>query len=143
MKRRELIVAAIWTVAVHPAQATPAAMAQAIDLFTGGKVPLEGRVTLDIAPLVDNGNAVPVGIRVASPTSVSDHVQRVALFTPANPQPNAAVFHLGPASGRAEVTTRIRLAASQTVVAVAILSDGTVWQARAEVVVTLAGCTES
>jgi sulfur-oxidizing protein SoxY len=143
MHRRHLLVVGLGAVALRPAQASPEAMAAAVAAFTGGKVPSEGRVTLNIAPLVDNGNTVPVSIAVQSPMTAADHVQRVALFTPANPQPDVAVFHLGPRNGRAEVATRMRLATSQTVIAVAALSDGTFWQGRAEVLVTLAACIES
>jgi sulfur-oxidizing protein SoxY len=140
--RRQLIRAGVATLAVRPAHATPEAMVALVTAFTGGKVPADGRVTLSIAPLVDNGNAVPVNIKVDSPMTAADHVQRLALFTPANPQPEVAVFHLGPHNGRAEVATRVRLATSQTVEAVAALSDGSFWQGRAEVLVTLAACIE-
>ncbi len=143
MERRQVIAAGLWAWTLRPALATPAAMAAAVSAFTGGKVPTEGRVTLNIAPLVDNGNAVPVGIQVQSPMTAVDHVQRVALFTPANPQPDVAVFHLGPRNGRAQVATRMRLATSQTVIAVAAMSDGSYWQGSAEVLVTLAACIES
>jgi sulfur-oxidizing protein SoxY len=142
IERRQVIAAGLWALALRPAHATPEAMATAVAAFTGGRVPSDGRVTLDIAPLVDNGNAVPLSVTVQSPMTTADHVQRVAVFTPANPQPEVAVFHLGPHNGRAQVATRVRLATSQTVVAVAILSDGSVWQARADVLVTLAACIE-
>jgi sulfur-oxidizing protein SoxY len=128
---------------VRPTRATPEAMRAAIEAFTGGAPPRAGRVTLEIAPLVENGNTVPVTVRVDSPMTEAEHVRRIALFTERNPDPDVAVFHLGPASGRAEVATRMRLATSQTVIAVAQTSDGGFWQAAAEVVVTLAACVES
>lgn len=128
--------------AARPALATPEAMRAAVATFTGGAAPRSGRVRLTIAELVENGNTVPVSVSVQSPMSEADHVRRVALFTELNPEPNVAVFHLGPRNGRADVATRIRLATTQQVVAVAEMSDGSHWQAAMEVVVTLAACVE-
>jgi sulfur-oxidizing protein SoxY len=115
---------------------------EAIRSFTGGALLREGRVKFEISPLVENGNAVPVSVEVDSPMTASDHVRRIALFNEKNPQADVAVFHLSPRSGRARVATRIRLAASQTVVALAETSDGTFWSAKAKVIVTLAACIE-
>jgi sulfur-oxidizing protein SoxY len=117
-------------------------MRAAIAAFTQGAAPRSGRVRLVIAELVENGNAVPVAVSVASPMTEVDHVKRIALFTELNPEPQVAVFHLGPRNGRAEVATRMRLATTQQVVAVAELSDGSHWQAAMDVVVTLAACVE-
>jgi sulfur-oxidizing protein SoxY len=114
----------------------------AIRGFTGGKALNDGRVKLDIPPLLENGNAVGVTIDVESPMTAEDHVRRIALFNEKNPQADIAVFHLGPRSGRARVSSRIRLATSQTVVAVAELTDGSFWSSRASVIVTLAACIE-
>jgi sulfur-oxidizing protein SoxY len=91
---------------------------------------------------VENGNAVPVTVEVDSPMTADDHVRRIALYNEKNPQADVVVFHLGPRSGRARVSTRIRLAASQTVVALAETSDGAFWSSKASVVVTLAACIE-
>lgn len=141
-ERRRLLVAGLGSLLLRPALATPAALQASVDGFAAGASPRDGRVTLDISPLVENGNAVPVTVRIDSPMSDADHVRRIALFTERNPQPEVAVFHLGPVNGRAEVGTRMRLATSQTVVALAQLSDGSVWQQRVEVIVTLAACVE-
>jgi sulfur-oxidizing protein SoxY len=100
-------------------------------------------VTLDIAPLIDNGNVVPVAIGVDSPMTAADHVQRIALFTELNPLPEVAVFHLGPRNGVARVATRMRLATTQTLTALAVMNDGSVWQRQVDVIVTLAACIES
>ncbi len=127
---------------VLPAVATPVSLQLAIDAFTAGAQVKTGRVKLQIAELVENGNAVPVTVTVDSPMSSADHVKRIALFNERNPQPDIAVFELTPANGRAEVGTRIRLATSQTVVAMAQLSDGSFWQHRVDVIVTLAACIE-
>ena len=140
--RRTLLVAGLGSLLLRPAAATPEAMHAALAAFTGGAPLRDGKVTLEIAALVENSNTVPVSVRVASPMSAADHVRRIALFTERNPEPGVAVFHLGPHSGRAEVATRMRLATSQAVVAVAELADGTCWQQRLQVVVTLAACVE-
>lgn len=130
------------TIAVCPASATPEALRQAVAAFTGGRVPNDGRVKLDLAELVENGNAVPVTVSVQSPMTEADHVRRIALFTELNPEPSVAVFHLSPRNGRAVVATRMRLATSQQVLALAQMSDGSLWQAAMDVVVTLAACVE-
>lgn len=126
----------------RPATATPAMLQVVIAGFTGGAAVNPGRVKLQIAELVENGNAVPVTVSVDSPMNAADHVKRIGLFNERNPQPDVAVFELSPANGRAEIGTRIRLATSQTVVALAELSDGSFWQHRVDVIVTLAACIE-
>ena len=115
----------------------------AIARFAGGAPVEPGRVLLDIAPLVENGNTVPVTVSIESPMSASDHVTTIAIFNERNPQRDVAVFRLGPRAGRARVSTRIRLATSQKLVAVAQLSDGTFWSHGVDVIVTLAACVES
>jgi sulfur-oxidizing protein SoxY len=117
-------------------------LAAAIRSFTGDAPVKEGRVKFDIAPLVENGNAVPVRIEVDSPMTAEDHVRRIAMITEKNPQPDVAVFHFGPRAGRAQVATRIRLATSQVVVALAELSDGSFAISQTNVVVTIAACIE-
>jgi sulfur-oxidizing protein SoxY len=114
----------------------------AIRGFTGGKSVNDGRVNLDIPPLLENGNAVGVTVEVESPMTAEDHVRRIGLFNEKNPQADIAIFHLGPRSGRARISSRIRLATSQTVVAVAEMTDGSFWSSRASVIVTLAACIE-
>ncbi|MBS9478477.1 SoxY-related AACIE arm protein [Ancylobacter radicis] len=115
---------------------------QAVAGFTGGAPVTAGRVKLTLPPLVENGNAVGVTIDVESPMTAQSHVRRIALFNEKNPQADIAVFRLGPHNGRARIATRIRLATSQTVIAVAELSDGTYWSSEANVIVTLAACIE-
>ena len=134
----------VLSVVVRPAAATPQSLQAAVRAFTGGArvQSMPGRVLIDIATLVENGNAVPVTLTVASPMTATDHVLRLALFTERNPQPDVAVFYLGPRSGRAVVSTRMRLATSQQVLAVAQMNDGTFWQQAVDVVVTLAACIE-
>jgi sulfur-oxidizing protein SoxY len=115
---------------------------EAIRAFTGGAEVRNERVKLDIPPLVENGNAVGITVSVDSPMTGTNYVRRIALLNEKNPQADVAVFHLSPRAGRAQVGTRIRLAASQVVVAIAETSDGKFWSSRASVVVTLAACIE-
>ena len=88
-----------------------------------------GKVKLDMPPLVENGNTVPMTVSVTSPMTAADHVRSIHVFNEKNPQPNIGNFHLGPHAGRAQVSTRIRLADSQKIVAIARLSDGSFWSA--------------
>ena len=129
---------------LRPASAAqlPADLAAAIAAFTQGAPLREGRVRLEIAELVDNGNAVPITVAVASPMTAADHVTAIAVFNERNPQRDVISVQLGPRSGRAQLSTRIRLATSQKIVAVARLNDGSCWFKTAEVVVTLAACIE-
>lgn len=129
-------------VTLRPLQATPAMLNHAIRNIVGEAPIRTGRVKLDIPPLVENGNVVPMTVSVASPMTADDHVKSIHVFNEKNPQPNIGNFYLGPFSGRAQVSTRIRLADTQKVVAIARLSDDTFWQVAADVVVTLAACTE-
>ncbi|WP_119388392.1 SoxY-related AACIE arm protein [Taklimakanibacter lacteus] len=117
-------------------------LAEAVRGFTGNRDVRPGRVKLDVPPLVENGNAVGITVTVESPMSANDHVRRIGLFNEKNPQADIAVFHLGPRAGRARISTRIRLASSQTVMAVAEMSDGSLWFGEAQVIVTLAACIE-
>ncbi|WP_158667927.1 SoxY-related AACIE arm protein [Bradyrhizobium guangdongense] len=129
-------------VTLRPIEATPAMLNTAIRNVVGEAQIHTGKVKLDIPPLVENGNTVPMTVSVASPMTADDHVKSIHVFNEKNPQPNIGNFLLGPASGRAQVSTRIRLADTQKVVAIARLSDDTFWQVAADVVVTLAACTE-
>ncbi len=117
-------------------------LAQAIAAYTGGVQPQRGKVSITIAPLVDNGNAVPVDVRVDHPQQEGNFVSQIALFNERNPQREVAEFELFPASGAAMISTRMRLATTQQIAAVAKLSDGTWWMQTVEVIVTLAACVE-
>jgi sulfur-oxidizing protein SoxY len=124
------------------AQDRPAAMQAAIKAVTGNATLNQGRIKIELPPLVENGNAVPLGITVESPMTDKDHVKAVHVFTEKNPQPNVASFQLGPRAGTANIQTRMRLADTQVVLAVAEMSDGSFWRDEVEVVVTLAACLE-
>ena len=134
--------AAVLGVTLRPAEATPAMLSSAIRNVVGEAPVLTGKVKLDVPPLVENGNTVPMTVRVDSPMTAQDYVKSIHVFNEKNPQPNIGNFHLGPHAGRAQISTRIRLADSQKVVAIARLSDDTFWSATVDVVVTLAACTE-
>ena len=121
------VLGAIPIVTVRPVAATTAMLASAIQNVTGGAVVRTGKVKLDIPPLVENGNTVPMTVTVAHPMAPEDHVRSIHVFNEKNPQANIANFHLGPHNGRAQVSTRIRLADSQKIVAIAKLSDGSFW----------------
>lgn len=129
-------------VTLRPIEATPAMLNAAIRNVVGEAPIRTGKVKLDIPPLVENGNTVPMTVSVASPMTADDYVRSIHVFNEKNPQPNIGNFYLSPSSGRAQISTRIRLADSQKEVAIARLSDDTFWQVAAEIVVTLAACTE-
>jgi sulfur-oxidizing protein SoxY len=129
-------------IAVEPGRATPAAMQEAIRKVVGAARVNTGKVKLDLPPLSENGNTVPLAVSVESAMTQADHVRAIHVFTEKNPQPDVVSFRFGPRAGRASVATRIRLADTQTVVAISELSDGSFWSASANVVVTLAACLE-
>jgi sulfur-oxidizing protein SoxY len=142
LHRRDLLVAGLGLAVSWRAAATPAEMEAEIRAFTGGAAVREGKVGFEIAPLVENGNTVPFVLSVDNPMSAADHVQAIAVFNSGNPQPQVAVFRLGPRAGKAVVNARMRLATSQKLTAVARLSDGSHWSKTVDVVVTLAACVE-
>ncbi len=125
---------------VRPAAATPEALAAALRETFGDRPITPGRIKLEIPRLAENGNIVPVTITVDSPMSERDHVQSIHLFAQSNPLPRILDVELGPHNGRARVATRIRLAVSQQVFAVAVMSDGSLWSTAADVEVTVGGC---
>jgi sulfur-oxidizing protein SoxY len=135
--------AGIWLpLATGPASATPASMRAAIRKVVGETPITKGRVKIDLPPLIENGNAVSLTVAVESPMSVEDHVKAIHVFTEKNPQPNVISVQLGPRAGRATFSSRIRLADSQKVIAIAQMSDGSFWSDEIEVIVTLAACLE-
>ena len=125
-----------------PIRADQQSLVAALREFTGGAPMRDGRVRIEISPLVENGNAVPISVSVETPMTAADHVRRIGVFNERNPQPNVITVQFGPRSGRAYLATHIRLATSQALVAVAEMSDGSFWSQRVEVVVTLAACIE-
>ena len=118
------------------------ALQQAVARVVGGATVHRGRVKLDLPPLIENGNTVPLSVTVESPMTPADHVKAIHVFTEKNPQPNVVSVHLGPRAGRAVLTTRARIADSGTVLAVAQMSDGSFWSGSMNVIVTLSACLE-
>ena len=127
---------------LRPALAEPHDMEAAIRTFSGGREIKPGKVKIDISPLVENGNSASMGVEVDHPMTPDAYVKRIAIFNEKNPQPEVAVFHLNPRCGSSKVATRIRLATTQNIAAVAELSDGSLWSDRVEVIVTIAACME-
>ena len=150
MNRRQLLILACGAVATGAqAQLPPniqalrrAAMEEAQRKVTGGAQVQRGRVKLDVPPLIDNGNAVPLTVVVDSPMTAQDHVKAIHVFTEKNPQPYVISANLGPRAGRARLATRARIADTGSVVAIAQMSDGSFWSDSVNVVVTLSACLE-
>lgn len=142
--RRSFIVA-LGSVSIVPwlnAQATTSEAVETIKKIVGQAEPRVGRVTLEIAPLVENGNLVPMTVSVESPMTSTDFVKAIHIISEKNPLPNIVSFNFGARAGRAQVSTRIRLLTSQRLWAIAEMNDGSFWQGHADTVVTLAACTE-
>ncbi|MCC2096427.1 MAG: thiosulfate oxidation carrier protein SoxY [Hyphomicrobiales bacterium] len=121
----------------------PAMAAEIDDLiagFTGGAEPQSGRVSIDAPEIAENGNTVPIGISVESPMTADDYVADVIILASGNPNPGVATFHFSAMSGEAKAQTRMRLAKTQDIVAVAKMSDGSVYMDKRTVKVTIGGC---
>lgn len=143
MKRRALLSLAAAPVLARPALALDGdPLATAVAAYAQGAPVTPGKVKLQMDQLVDNGNVVPLSVSVDSPMTAVDHVTAVAIFNERNPQREVAKFTLSPRSGKALVSTRIRLATSQKLTAVARMSDGSHWSDTVSVVVALAACIE-
>ena len=135
--------AGIWLpLATGPASATPASMRAAIRKVVGETPITKGRVKIDLPPLIENGNAVPLTVSVESPMSEADHVKAIHVFNEKNPQPHVFDARLSPRNGKAVVATRIKLGDSQKIMAIAETSKGEFFSASADVIVTLAACLE-
>jgi sulfur-oxidizing protein SoxY len=148
-RRQFLILTAGAVAAPALAQAPPnivalrkAALEQALRELTGGAPLRIGRVHLDLPPLVDNGNTVPLTVTVESPMTAADHVKAIHIFTERNPQPYVVTVHLGPRAGKARIATRARIGDSGDVTAIAQMSDGSFWSDSVRVIVTLSACLE-
>jgi sulfur-oxidizing protein SoxY len=145
--RREFLIGSVGiglvsAVPMGSASATPAMLEEAIRNVLGESNLQKGKITLDVPPLVENGNAVPVTIIVDSPMTEADHVKAIHVFNEKNPQPHVISVALGPRAGKASVATRIKLADTQRIVGIAEMSDGSFWTGVANVIVTIAACVE-
>ena len=130
------------TAAAQATRTPPNNMPEVIRKLAGAAQINQGKVKLGLPPLVENGHLVPLTVSVASPMTAVAHVKAIHVFAEKNPLPEVVSFYLGPRAGRAHVATRIRLADTQTVVAIAELSDGSFWSDSTHVIVTLAACLE-
>ena len=130
------------SVLVRPALAAAGDLELAIANYTSRATVTAGKVHIEIADLVDNGNVVPITVTVTSPMTPAAHVTSIAIFNEKNPQRDVARFTLSPRAGKASVTTRMRLAATQKLVAVAQMSDGSYWSHTVDVIVTVVACVE-
>ena len=148
--RREILQAAaalagcgaLLRLSVQPAAATPEMMKDAVRSVIGEAPVKNGKVKLDLPPLVENGNSVPCTVTVESPMTAADYVKAIHIFNEKNPQPDVISVKLGPRAGQAKFSTRIRLADTQNITAIAEMSDGTCWSDDIYVIVTLAACVE-
>ena len=118
-------------------------VAQMMEPITQGARVLEQEVKWVAPVLADNGTLVPVTVQVQSPMTPQDHVTHLYLLSQRNPVTRMAVFHLGPWNGRAEVSTRLRLAGTQQVVALARLSNGEFRYGQMEIIVTESACVDA
>lgn len=120
----------------------PEAVQQAIRERIGERQPQPGGMSLTLPKIAETGNSVPLTVTVDSPMTPENHVLRIHIFVPGNPLPVAATYHLGVRAGKAEISTRIRLARTQRVLALAEMHDGSVRSDAASIVVTLGACVE-
>jgi sulfur-oxidizing protein SoxY len=121
---------------------SPETVQQAIRQRIGDREPQPGGLTLTLPKIAENGNSVPLTVSVDSPMTPEASVQRLHIFVPGNPEPVAATYHLGVRAGKAEISTQIRLARTQTVLALAEMSDGSVRSDAASILVTLGACVD-
>jgi sulfur-oxidizing protein SoxY len=123
-----------------PAHAAAEATMKRIMEFTGGKEPAKGKITLTAPEIAENGNTVPITVDVESAMSGDDLVESVMILADGNPNPAVATFHFTELSGKASATSRMRLAKTQDVIAVAKMKDGSVFSDTKQVKVTIGGC---
>ena len=120
--------------------ANPEDVKMAIEERIGGAATMDGRISLELPQIAENGNTVPIAFEVDSPMTESDYVKVVHIFAEQNPLPDVASFYFTPRSGKARASTRMRMLKTQKIVAVAEMSDGSVYMAKTEVKVTIGGC---
>lgn len=147
ISRRRVVVTALHTstagwlagIFAGSAHATPEEAAKLLGTLAKGQ-PKAGKVTITAPAIAENGNVVPISVAVESPMTDADYVKALHIVADGNPNPGVATFNLWPASGRAQVDFRMRLAQTQKVIAVAEMKDGSLWTAASEVKVTIGGC---
>jgi len=122
------------------AQAGPKEAADQIAKFTGGKAAEQGKISIELPEIAENGNTVPLQVTVDAPMTADNYVSDVMVISEGNPNPGVVTFHFSPMSGKAEAATRIRLAATQNIVVVAKTSKGEYFTGQKLVKVTIGGC---
>ncbi len=123
-----------------PSPATPETFDELYARLTKGAKPTEGKLTFEIPEIAENGNTVPFAVTADSPMTAENYVRSIHLMSTANPQASVALFYFTPQSGKAVVASRMRLAKTQDIVALAEISNGEFWVARTKVTVTIGGC---
>lgn len=126
--------------AVRAQEAPAAAWQQAVDKILGGAKAGPGKLTMELPEIAENGNTVPFTLAVESPMTEADFVQAIHIISTGNPQPGVATFRFTPESGKAAVSSRMRLGRTQDVIAVAELSGGRFLMSKRNVKVTIGGC---
>jgi len=114
--------------------------ADEIAKFAGGKTAESGKVAIELPEIAENGNTVPLAITVDAPMTAENYVSEVLVVAEGNPRPGVALFQFSAMSGKAQVSTRIRLAATQNIVVVAKTSGGQLFTGQKLVKVTIGGC---
>lgn len=145
LSRRQALAAAGACIAIRTREANaqalrPGAHTELIRKITGGATTRPGRISLRLPDIADNGNSVPLTVAVDSPMTARDHVKALHVIAEDNPNPEILSVRFAPGQGKAEVSTRIRLARTQNVHAIAEMSDGSFWSTRVETIVTIGGC---
>lgn len=146
IKRRTFIkglsAMAAWTGCARPveAQGPPRDIQAVVKTLVGDATPLEGKIALDLPEIAENGNTIPYTVKVESPMTDAENVKAVHLLAPANPHPQIISFFFTPQSGKATVSSRMRLAQTQDVLVFAVMSDGTLYTTKRSVNVTVGGC---
>ncbi len=139
LARRQVFAIAVAGLFGKAAFASPLAQAE-LDKILAGRPAKEGVVKLDLPAIAENGLVVPLNVEADSPMTAASYVRSIAIIADTNPNPLVATFRVTPASGRAAASTRIRLAETQNIIAIAEMSDGTLYTTKAEVKVTIGGC---
>lgn len=121
-------------------KAPPAAWEEAVKKVLGNAKPIDGKVTIEMPEIAENGNTVPFSIVVDSPMTDKDYIKAIHVIATANPQPGVATFRLTPLAGKATVSSRLRLARTQDVITIAEASDGRFLMSKRNVKVTIGGC---
>lgn len=123
-----------------PVRADDASVAEAIEAAFGDAPRTDGRIAMTLPPVAESGNTVPLTVSIESPMTEADSVKRVMIFANRNPRPLIATMAFGPKAAKAEFSTNIRLSGTQDVIAIAEMTDGTIYQAQVRVMVTVGAC---